>query len=301
MTKPTEDLTWATNGTVNDIQEPTGGQRLSGIIQGGTWTRKRLNWMFKGIGVLSEYVKNSVLEAGTDGGQARTNTQNDARFRNATTVFTSGTVPVGRLPDADINNQGVVQLSQSVNNPSTTLAATSSAVRTAYNEATSRLKTGTGGLEGRTNDQNDARFGQIGTGATQHRTNTQNDVRFGLEGTSGSQHRTNDQNDSRFVQIANGKAARESLGIFSATKSNGGDTLPTGWSVGTSPDSGHRFTHSLGLSDGDSLSVTGASHLGDYTMEVKNRTANYFDVVWSQNDGTAIVLSFYNINMIRTD
>jgi hypothetical protein len=58
--------------------------------------------------------------------------------------ITTGTIAAGRLPDASTSAQGVVQLSTSVASTSTTLAATPSAVKTAYDVANSALQAHTG-------------------------------------------------------------------------------------------------------------------------------------------------------------
>lgn len=80
MAKPTENLDWATNGTATEILEPTAGQRTQGVQEGSTWTRRRLNWMFNGLGKWITYLRDNVSELGTEDDQARNNLQNDQRF-----------------------------------------------------------------------------------------------------------------------------------------------------------------------------------------------------------------------------
>ena len=70
MAKPTENLDWATNGTAQEIDEPTAGMRTEGIKSGGSWYRENLNWMFNGLGKWIDFVRDEV----------RSDTENDARF-----------------------------------------------------------------------------------------------------------------------------------------------------------------------------------------------------------------------------
>lgn len=62
MTKPTENLDWATNGTAQEIVEPTTGMRTEGIKSGGSWYRENLNWMFNGLGKWIDYLRDDVLD-----------------------------------------------------------------------------------------------------------------------------------------------------------------------------------------------------------------------------------------------
>lgn len=115
MTKPTEDLDWATNGTVGDILEPTGGQRTKGIAQGSSWTRKRLNWMFNGLGKWIDWLQNEV----------RSNTENDARFlleSNNLSDLTNTATAIDNLGlrDNTDNDARFVQHTEVVNNLTST-------------------------------------------------------------------------------------------------------------------------------------------------------------------------------------
>ena len=124
MAKPTEDLSWATAGGADKIQEPSAGQRLNGVTKGGTWTRKRTNWFFKAIGELSKWVQEDamdlnenlsdllsvetsrtnlgVLKAGIEDGDSRSNLQNDGRF------IPSG-LPTGSLINSSRASLGIFQ------------------------------------------------------------------------------------------------------------------------------------------------------------------------------------------------
>jgi len=62
MAKPTENLDWATNGTAQEIVEPTTGMRTEGIKSGGSWYRENLNWMFNGLGKWINYLRDDVLD-----------------------------------------------------------------------------------------------------------------------------------------------------------------------------------------------------------------------------------------------
>ncbi|REK74500.1 hypothetical protein DX130_17895 [Paenibacillus paeoniae] len=56
--------------------------------------------------------------------------------------ITAGTMAAARLPAASASAAGIVQLSAAVNSTSTTVAATASAVKIAYDLAASKLSTG---------------------------------------------------------------------------------------------------------------------------------------------------------------
>jgi hypothetical protein len=156
MAKPTEDLGWAEEGLASQILEPTAGQRASGITENNTWTRRRLNWMFRAAGRLSDWVKTyamdssenlndlenkttsrtnlEVLKAGTGGGEARTNSQNATEFVSHSEVVNNLT------SDSETNplsaNQGR-ELKELTDNA---------------------LVEGVSDSQGRTNTQNDSRF-----------------------------------------------------------------------------------------------------------------------------------------------
>lgn len=107
MAKPTESVDWATNGTSDDILEPTSSQRAVGVVEGGTWTRKRLNWMFNSLGKWINWVKDNV----------RSNDENDDRYVQHTEVVdnvtTTGTdVPLSANQGKVLNDKFGIGTSQ---------------------------------------------------------------------------------------------------------------------------------------------------------------------------------------------
>ena len=124
MAKPTENLDWATNELSADVVETTPAQKLSGIVEGSTWGRQYLNWMFLGISKWITFVKDEV----------RSNTENDGRFVQHTEVVNTLT-------------------STSTTNPLSALQGKS--LKTLADTA---LVAGTTGAQGRTNTENDGRF-----------------------------------------------------------------------------------------------------------------------------------------------
>jgi hypothetical protein len=221
MAKPTENLGWAENGTASDIQEPTAGQRASGIAEGGSWTRKRLNWMFNAAGKLSDWVKTyamdssenlndvankdtsrtnlEVLKAGTGTSEARTNSQND-------TEFVAHDEVVNALTSNSTSNPLSANQGKELKDQLDTTESTANAA----------LEEGTGSSQGRDNNQNDSRFVQ------------------GVAGTANDSIQTNAQNAAEFLQegnnlsdLTNASTARGNLGSDNAANLTSG-TVPEG-------------------------------------------------------------------------
>ena len=160
----------AASGTVSSIDTGNG-------LAGGPITSTGTISILANSGIVANstgtFVNTAFIGTLTANNATNLNNQPASFYTNATNL-TTGTVPSARLPSSSTSQAGIVQLVDSVANPSITLAATANSVKAVYDFAVGLAATGTPPSGANTNIQfnNSGSFGGSAAFTFNNTTNT---------------------------------------------------------------------------------------------------------------------------------